>query len=225
MSRDLLTGKAPASTYRIQFHPGFRFADARDLVPYLNDLGITDLYSSPRFKARRGSSHGYDIVNPMRINSELGTEQDFDELAEKLRHYGMGLLLDVVPNHMAAVAENPWWRDVLENGPASECAPYFDIDWHPPMDKARFLQSNRVLLPYSGSEGEMLRKGFFHSRRGRALWKSCPCLRRQILPAWTWAGTPPLRIALPDTRCPRIELRAAGCTLLPNEFSDVVWIG
>ncbi len=150
MSRDLLTGKAPASTYRIQFHPGFRFADARDLVPYLNDLGITDLYSSPRFKARRGSSHGYDIVNPMRINSELGTEQDFDELAEKLRHYGMGLLLDVVPNHMAAVAENPWWRDVLENGPASEYAPYFDIDWHPPMDKARFLQSNRVLLPILG---------------------------------------------------------------------------
>ncbi|MFN7999315.1 MAG: malto-oligosyltrehalose synthase, partial [Bryobacteraceae bacterium] len=143
-----------------QFHPGFRFADARDLVPYLNDLGVTDLYSSPRFKARRGSSHGYDVVNPLRINSELGTEQDFDELADKLRHYQMGLLLDVVPNHMAAVAENPWWHDVLENGPASRFACFFDIDWHPTMNKALFLQDNRVLLPILGDlYGNVLSNG------------------------------------------------------------------
>src|SRR5579871_950338 len=131
------------ATYRVQFHAGFRFADARDLVPYLNELGITDLYSSPRFKARRGSSHGYDVVDPRQINSELGTEQDFDELSEKLRHYEMGMVLDIVPNHMAAVAENPWWRDVLENGPTSEFANWFDIDWHPSMFKAQFLQDNR----------------------------------------------------------------------------------
>jgi (1->4)-alpha-D-glucan 1-alpha-D-glucosylmutase len=143
--------RIPASTYRIQFHAGFRFVDGRDLVPYLQDLGITDLYSSPRFQARRGSSHGYDIADPERINSELGTEQDFDELAEKLKTYGMGLLLDIVPNHMAASSENPWWLDVLENGPASPYASFFDIEWRPATSKAAFLQDNRVLLPTLGT--------------------------------------------------------------------------
>ena len=142
--------RVPVATYRVQFNQSFRFVDGRDLVPYLSDLGVTDLYSSPRFAARRGSSHGYDVANPMRINSELGTEEDFDELAEKLRHYEMGLLLDVVPNHMAASSENPWWLDVLENGLASEYAAFFDIDWHPAASKAAFLQENRVLLPILG---------------------------------------------------------------------------
>jgi (1->4)-alpha-D-glucan 1-alpha-D-glucosylmutase len=141
---------APASTYRVQFNPGFRFVDGRDLAPYLSELGVTDLYSSPRYKARRGSSHGYDITNPLRVNPELGSEEDFDEMAEKLRHYGMGLLLDTVPNHMAASYENPWWMDVLENGKASAYAAYFDIDWRPPAAKAEFLQENRVLLPVLG---------------------------------------------------------------------------
>jgi (1->4)-alpha-D-glucan 1-alpha-D-glucosylmutase len=150
----------PTSTYRVQFNQGFRFVDGRDLVPYLNDLGITDLYSSPRYKARRGSSHGYDIANPLRVNSEVGTEEDFDEMADKLRHYGMGLLLDTVPNHMAASYENPWWTDVLENGQASAFATYFDIDWHPPTSKAAFLQDNRVLLPVLGDlYGNVLANG------------------------------------------------------------------
>ena len=141
---------APCSTYRVQFNQSFQFVDGRELVPYLNDLGITDLYSSPRYKARRGSSHGYDIANPLRVNPELGTEEDFDEMAEKLRHYGMGLLLDTVPNHMAASYENPWWTDVLENGQASAYADYFDIDWHPAPTKAAALQEGRVLLPILG---------------------------------------------------------------------------
>ena len=150
----------PAATYRLQFYGGFRFVDGRDLVPYLSDLGITDLYSSPRYKARRGSSHGYDIANPLRVNSELGTEEDFDEMAEKLRHYGMGLLLDTVPNHMAASYENPWWTDVLENGQASPFAPYFDIDWCPATNKAAFLQENRVVFPILGDlYGNVLAKG------------------------------------------------------------------
>ncbi len=140
----------PCSTYRLQFNPAFRFVDGRDLVPYLSELGITDLYASPRYKARRGSAHGYDIANPLRVNPELGTEEDFDDLAAKLHHYGMGLLLDTVPNHMAASYENPWWMDVLENGKASTYANYFDIDWHPPAAKAAFLQENRVLLPILG---------------------------------------------------------------------------
>ena len=84
----------PVTTYRVQFHQGFRFVDGRDLVPYLSELGVTDLYSSPLYKARRGSSHGYDIENPLRVNSELGTPEEFDEMAEKLRHYGMGVILD-----------------------------------------------------------------------------------------------------------------------------------
>ncbi|MBZ5726439.1 MAG: malto-oligosyltrehalose synthase [Acidobacteriia bacterium] len=155
-------GGAPGATYRLQFNQGFRFVDGRDLVPYLSDLGITDLYSSPRYKARRGSSHGYDIANPLRVNSELGTEQDFDELADKLRNYGMGLLLDTVPNHMAASYENPWWTDVLENGQASAYAVYFDIDWHPATTKAAFLQDNRVLLPVLGDlYGNVLARGEF----------------------------------------------------------------
>jgi len=152
--------RIPGATYRLQFHKDFRFVDGRDLVPYLSDLGITDLYSSPRYKARRGSSHGYDIANPLRVNSELGTEEDFDEMAEKLRHYGMGLLLDTVPNHMAASYENPWWVDVLENGPSSAYASYFDIDWRPATSKAAFLQDNRVLLPILGDlYGNVLASG------------------------------------------------------------------
>lgn len=142
--------RIPHSTYRLQFHAGFRFIDGRDLVPYLSDLGIGDLYSSPRYKARRGSSHGYDIANPLLVNSELGTEEDFDELASRLQHYSMGLLLDTVPNHMAAGYENPWWTDVLENGQSSAFACYFDINWHPATTKAAFLQENRVLLPILG---------------------------------------------------------------------------
>jgi (1->4)-alpha-D-glucan 1-alpha-D-glucosylmutase len=140
----------PVATYRIQFSLNFRFVDAKNLVPYLHDLGITHLYASPRFKAGRGSSHGYDVADPLRINSELGTAEEFDELVHKLKSYGMGLLLDIVPNHMVASSENPWWMDVLENGPASEYARYFDIDWHPSIGKGPFLQDEKVLLPVLG---------------------------------------------------------------------------
>ena len=142
--------RVPSATYRTQLHLGFRFANARDLVPYLYDLGISDLYASPRFKARRGSSHGYDVANPLRVNSELGTEEEFDELSARLARYGMGLVLDIVPNHMSASAENPWWMDVLENGPGSQYADYFDIDWHPCTPKAALLQENKVMLPVLG---------------------------------------------------------------------------
>jgi len=156
-----MTG-TPGATYRFQFHKDFRFVDGRDLVPYLSDLGITDLYSSPRYKARRGSAHGYDIADPLRVNSELGTEEDFDEMAQRLRHYGMGLLLDTVPNHMSASYENRWWTDVLENGQSSSYAGYFDIDWHPPTAKAAFLQNDRVLLPILGDlYGNVLTRGEF----------------------------------------------------------------
>ncbi len=142
--------RIPGATYRIQFSLNFRFTDARELVPYLRDLGITDLYASPRFQARKGSSHGYDVTDSQRVSSELGTEEEFEELVARLKQYGMGLLLDIVPNHMAATWENPWWRDVLENGPSSAYAGYFDINWHPATTKAAFLQENKVLLPVLG---------------------------------------------------------------------------
>ncbi len=159
MSERRIPGE-PGATYRLQFNSGFRFVDGRDLAPYLSELGITDLYSSPRYKARRGSSHGYDIANPLRVNPELGTEDDFNEMAERYRHYGMGLLLDTVPNHMAASHENPWWMDVLENGPSSAYASYFDIDWRPATTKAAFLQEDRVLLPVLGDlYGNVLDRG------------------------------------------------------------------
>jgi (1->4)-alpha-D-glucan 1-alpha-D-glucosylmutase len=142
--------RIPAATYRIQFQLNFRFRDARDLVPYLHELGITDLYASPRFKARRGSSHGYDIADPQQINSDLGTEEEFRELVRKLKSHRMGLLLDIVPNHMAASSENPWWMDLLENGPSSPYAAFFDIDWHPASSKVASFQENKVLLPVLG---------------------------------------------------------------------------
>jgi (1->4)-alpha-D-glucan 1-alpha-D-glucosylmutase len=121
--------RIPVATYRVQLNQQFRFEDARKLVPYLCRLGISDLYASPVLKARRGSTHGYDVVDPSRLNPELGIEADFDALARELNDHEMGLILDIVPNHMAASPENPWWLDLLENGLCSPYATFFDIDW------------------------------------------------------------------------------------------------
>jgi (1->4)-alpha-D-glucan 1-alpha-D-glucosylmutase len=142
--------RIPVSTYRIQFSASFRFHDAWELVPYLRELGVTDLYASPRAKARKGSSHGYDVADAVKINSELGTEEEFEQLVQRLKQYQMEMLLDIVPNHMAASVENPYWLDVLENGRASVYEDFFDIDWHPATSKAAFLQENRILLPILG---------------------------------------------------------------------------
>jgi (1->4)-alpha-D-glucan 1-alpha-D-glucosylmutase len=139
--------RVPAATYRIQFHLNFRFADAEQIVPYLHEMGITHLYASPWGRARRGSMHGYDVADPLHVNSELGTPEEFTRLVERLHKYGMGLLLDIVPNHMAASEENPWWMDVLENGIESPYASYFDIDWDAPGAKYPELQKNQVVLP------------------------------------------------------------------------------
>lgn len=135
--------RIPAATYRLQLNSQFRFKDAGALVPYLQSLGITDVYASPILQARRGSEHGYDVTDPTRLNSDLGSEDDFKTWIRDLQKRGMAVLLDIVPNHMAASIENPWWADVLENGPGSAYATYFDIDWHPP-NKAL---ENKVLLP------------------------------------------------------------------------------
>src|SRR4051812_14187603 len=113
----------PLATYRLQFHRGFRFDDGRKLVSYLHALGISTFYSSPILNARTGSMHGYDITDHNQINPELGGEGEFRNLVRDLREAGMGLLLDIVPNHMGVgQGNNPWWQDVLQNGQASEFA-------------------------------------------------------------------------------------------------------
>jgi len=124
--------RIPVATYRLQFNQNLHFNDAKDLIPYLHELGITDLYASPLLQAKRGSPHGYDVADPSHLNPELGTDEEFDALVAELQKYGMGLLLDIVPNHMAASSENPWSMHLLEDGPRSSFASHFDVDWHPP---------------------------------------------------------------------------------------------
>ena len=138
----------PRATYRLQFHAGFTFAAAVPLAPYLAALGISHVYASPIATARAGSGHGYDVVDPATINPELGGEDGFRALAAALRAEGLGLILDIVPNHMAVGgADNPWWLDLLEKGEASAYAHYFDIDWAPADPALR----GRVLAPFLGT--------------------------------------------------------------------------
>ncbi|HVQ63800.1 MAG TPA: malto-oligosyltrehalose synthase [Terriglobia bacterium] len=134
----------PLATYRLQLHRAFTFNDARAIVPYLHALGITDCYLSPISKAVPGSEHGYDVIDPTVLNPELGTDEEFAEFIATVRAHGMGVILDVVPNHMGITkALNRWWFDVLENGPSSRYASAFDIDWHP----IKRELADKVLLP------------------------------------------------------------------------------
>lgn len=142
--------RIPVATYRLQFNSTFTFQDARKIVAYLHELGISDVYSSPLLRPRKGSMHGYDIVDANMLNPELGTPDDFTELHGALDERNIGLLLDIVPNHMAASHENAWWISVLENGPHSRYLHYFDIDW----------RDDKVLLPILGKPyGECLETG------------------------------------------------------------------
>ena len=145
----------PESTYRVQFHAGFTFRDALQIVPYLHDLGITHLYASPLLQARPGSTHGYDTTSYQAFNPELGTAEDYEMLCQALQSHGMGQVLDIVPNHMGVAGDhNLWWRDVLENGPASPYAGFFDIAWY---DSLRPEMHARLLLPILGKAyGEAL---------------------------------------------------------------------
>lgn len=138
----------PLSTYRLQLHSRFTFADAEAVLPYLKSLGISDCYASPIFEARPGSMHGYDVTRHDRLNPELGGEEGFARFAARLRALQMGLLLDIVPNHMGVGNDSVWWQDVLENGRASEYATYFDIDWNP-LNPA---MQNKLLLPILGRQ-------------------------------------------------------------------------
>ena len=137
----------PRATYRLQLNRDFTLDDATALIPYLAELGISHCYTSPLLKARPGSPHGYDIVAHDVINDELGGEAAFARFTEALRAHGLGLLMDIVPNHMGVMGrDNPWWLDVLEHGRASRYARFFDIDWKPLKDELR----GKVLLPVLG---------------------------------------------------------------------------
>jgi (1->4)-alpha-D-glucan 1-alpha-D-glucosylmutase len=134
------------STYRLQLHEGFPLAAARDLVPYLEALGVTHIHASPLLAARPGSTHGYDAIDPGAVSPALGGEPALAELVESLRARRMGLVLDIVPNHMAAAPENRRWEDVLRLGGSSEFAAWFDIDWRLGQGEAR----DRIVLPVLG---------------------------------------------------------------------------
>jgi (1->4)-alpha-D-glucan 1-alpha-D-glucosylmutase len=145
------------ATARLQFHHEFRLDDAIPLVPYFQRLGISHIYASPLLKARAGSMHGYDVVDPTVVNPELGGEPALRHLVAALRQHDMGLILDIVPNHMGVGGDdNPWWLDLLEWGRASPYAEFFDIDWDPPDGDLH----GRVLAPFLGSAyGDCLSRG------------------------------------------------------------------
>ncbi|WP_285421277.1 malto-oligosyltrehalose synthase [Pseudomonas sp. efr-133-TYG-23] len=145
------------ATQRLQFHKGFTLDDAVPLVPYFAQLGISHLYASPLLSARAGSMHGYDVVDPTRVNPELGGEDALRRLVAALREHDMGLILDIVSNHMAVGgADNPWWLDLLEWGRLSPYSEFFDIQWHSPDP----LLKGQLLMPFLGSDyGEALQSG------------------------------------------------------------------
>ena len=146
----------PVATYRLQFNPAFTFADATAIVDYLHALGISHAYASSYLKAVPGSTHGYDVADPTTLNPEIGDASSYATWVDALHASGMGHIIDLVPNHMGiAKSANPWWQDVLENGPSSQYAHVFDIDWHPLKPELE----NKVLLPILGdSYGAVLER-------------------------------------------------------------------
>src|SRR5207249_4391516 len=149
--------RIPRCTYRLQFNRQFTFVDARELVPYLDALGVSDAYASPYFQARPESLHGYDITDHNKLNAAIGSAEEYDAWIAELHAHEMGQVLDFVPNHVGIADErNAWWMDVLENGPSSRYTPYFDIDWEPLKTDLR----NKVLLPILGDQyGRVLERG------------------------------------------------------------------
>ena len=169
--------KVPASTYRLQLHgkteddPGFTFDDAAAIADYLQALGVTHVYSSPYLQAAPHSMHGYDVVDHKRVNTELGPElaaavstevrkksaaDAHARFCKRLGEFGLGQVLDIVPNHMSLGEENRYWWDVLENGSNSRYASFFDIDWHPAEERLR----DKVLVPVLGDQyGRVLNDG------------------------------------------------------------------
>jgi len=140
--------RVPSSTYRLQLHKGFTFDDAAAIVEYLKTLGVTHVYCSPYLQAAPGSMHGYDVVDHRRVNEELGGPAGHERFTRRLEKFGLGQVLDIVPNHMSLGAENKYWWDVLENGTNSRYASFFDIDWNSSEERLR----DKVLVPILGEQ-------------------------------------------------------------------------
>ncbi len=179
------------ATYRVQMCASFTLDSAAALADYLSELGISHLYSSPVLQACKGSTHGYDVLDHTRVNSELGGEAAFEQFSKALAQQGLGLLLDIVPNHMAIGKENRWWWDVLENGQASRYAPYFDVEWQPPENKLHHV----VLLPVLGNHyGRILDAGELQIRRYRGTFtfhyhdQAFPIAPRSLTILLNWAS-------------------------------------
>ncbi len=148
--------KLPVASYRLQFTPEFGFNAAREILPYLAQLGVSHLYASPILKPRTGSMHGYDVVDPNRLNPELGSEEEFHALLDEAAEHGIGWIQDIVPNHMAYSYENVYLRDMFENGERSPYRKFFDIEWEHPVENIR----GRVLAPFLGDlYGNVLENG------------------------------------------------------------------
>ncbi len=156
-AREVPAAGIPRATYRLQLHAGFGFRAATELVPYLAELGVSHVYCSPYLRARPGSTHGYDIIDHNALNPEIGSPEAFEDFVQALRTHGMGQILDLVPNHMGIMgADNRWWMDVLENGPTSAYADYFDIDWEQVGSPAH----HKVMVPVLGDHyGLALERG------------------------------------------------------------------
>jgi (1->4)-alpha-D-glucan 1-alpha-D-glucosylmutase len=149
--------RIPVATYRLQFNARFTFRDALGVIDYLDGLGISDCYSSSYLCAVPGSGHGYDVADPTRLNPEIGTDEEYWTWIRALKSRRMGHVIDIVPNHMGiAKSANPWWLDVLENGPSSRYARFFDIEWHPIKDEL----ADKLLIPVLGDQyGATLERG------------------------------------------------------------------
>src|SRR6266702_7152585 len=188
VSTSLDMTRIPTCTYRLQFNRWFTFAQAREIVAYLHELGVSDVYASPYFQASPDSLHGYDITDHNKLNPAIGSRADYDAWIAQLHAHGMGHVLDFVPNHVGiADSRNGWWMDVLENGPSSRYAPYFDIDWESLISHLR----DKVLLPILSDQygcvlerGELqvrFEEGTFYLRYGERRLPIAPGTYRYIL--------------------------------------------
>ena len=213
------------ATYRLQVNRDFTLAQATEVVDYLDQLGITDVYTSPLMAAAEGSTHGYDVVDHRRVNPELGAEGAFEAFSAKLRERNMGLLVDWVPNHMGiAIGQNRWWDDVLEHGPSSLYSDYFDIDWRP----VRTDLHDRVLLPLLGDQyGRVLERGELSivwgdgSFKLRYFERQLPLGPKSLLPLFEVALS---RLSLPEDDLARHELESVLSALrhLPDRHETAV---
>src|ERR1700760_2175356 len=163
--------RLPTATYRLQLHKEFTFDDAAAIADYLHALGISHVYCSPYLQPAPGSKHGYDVVDPQRVNGDLGGAPAHERFSLRLGEVGLGQVLDIVPNHMSLGKENRYWWDVLENGTSSRYASFFDIDWQPQEERLR----DKVLVPILGDQyGKVLQSGGIKVvRRGNRFQVEC----------------------------------------------------